>query len=124
MVIAVVERRALNADATVRALVTRMTGAYFRLETVAMIGAVVLSGTVSSRAAVVRPTGLTHTHVMSNALTMAGAPVHDFTRRLRTAGRCPAQVTSTDVQVNTDAVGRTVLLRVARSSQAVDRRAV
>ena len=122
MVITVVERRTLNIGVTVRAVVTRMTGTCSRLKTVAVIGAVVLGGTVRSRAAVVRPTGLAETHVMSNALTVAGTPVEDLTRRLRAVGQCPAQVAPTHVQVYTDAVGRTVLLLVARRSQTVDRR--
>ena len=92
------------------------------MQTVAVIGAVVLGGTVRRRAAVVQPPGLAQAHVMGNTLTMAGTPVEDLTRRLRTAGRCPPHVAPTHVEVDTDAVRGTVALVVAGCDQTVDRR--
>ena len=122
--IAVVQRRALCVGATLSALVSRMTRASSRMCTVAVIGAVVLTGTVRSRAAVVLPAGLTLAHVVSDALTVAGAPVEDLTRRLRATGRCPASVTPTHVEVDADTVRGTVVLVVTRRSQTVDRRTI
>ena len=101
-----------------------MTGTSSRMCTVAVIGAVVLTGTVRSRAAVVLPGGLTQAHVVGEALTVAGAPVEDLTRRLRAAGRCPASVAPTHAEVNTDTARGTVELVVARRSQTVDRRTI